>query len=462
MKKLFLVMLILSMVLPISWFLYHEFEGKVPIVDLQLPSFYLNRSYEMNLSVEDKGTGLRSVNVVIVQADREKVLLKKQYNCLDYKGFFMGSGVFQDTFTIPVEARKYGITDGEAVFRIDVTDFSWKGWNRGNNVHLEKKVIIDSKAPKIEVLTTRHNVARGGAGLVVYRLFEDDLKSGVRVGDNFYPGHPNMFPDKNLYSAFFALNYTQGPGTEIFIEAEDPAGNTASRGFYHYIKDKKFRYDTLNIPDSFLARKMPEFDLGAKEESLSRSVNPFLEKFLEINRKLRKKNIHELLSVMDQSETELMWSGVFLRLPRSATRAKFADHRIYKYKGKEIDRQVHMGIDLASVSRADIPAANRGRVLLSKNVGIFGNTVVLDHGFGLATFYSHLSSIDVFKGDVVEKGQIIGKTGATGMAGGDHLHYGVAVHKTFVNPLEWWDMTWITNNILSKFKEIDKEVNQKG
>jgi len=162
---------------------------------------------------------------------------------------------------------------------------------------------------------------------------------------------------------------------------------------------------------------------------------------------------------MDGSETDLLWSGAFLRLPGSATRAKFADHRIYRYKGREIDRQVHMGIDLASVSRADVPASNRGRVIVTKNIGIFGNTVVLDHGFGLTSIYSHLSRILVAPGDLVEKGEIIGKTGATGLAGGDHLHFGMAVHKTFVNPLEWWDSSWIKNNITSKIKKIGREAN---
>jgi len=150
-----------------------------------------------------------------------------------------------------------------------------------------------------------------------------------------------------------------------------------------------------------------------------------------------------------------MWKGVFLRLPGSANRAGFADHRTYKYNGKEVDRQVHMGVDLASLTRAEVPAANRGRVLATEKVGIFGNTVLIDHGFGLTTLYAHLSSISVSKGDMVEKGQIIGKTGITGLAVGDHLHFGVAVSNVFVNPLEWWDPAWIHNNILQKIEEVE-------
>ena len=459
MKKFILVFFVLTIILPLSWFFYHGFEARAPVADLKLSSLYLNSACKIGLTIRDQGTGLRSVRVVIVQDGRKKKLLEKHYDARGYQGFFLGSRVFSDTFSIPVEVRKYGMTDGEAVFKINVVDFSWKGWRKGNSVEIKRKVIIDSTPPEIDVLTTRHNVARGGSALVIYRLFEEGVKSGVRVGKNFYPGHSGMFKDKGIYAAFFALNYTQGPGTEIFVEAGDPAGNTATQGFYHYIKEKKFRHDNINISDAFLSGKIAEFDLGAEDGGFSKGSTPYLNKFLAVNRELRKKNIQEIFSLMDGSETDLLWSGAFLRLPGSATRAKFADHRIYKYKGREIDRQVHMGIDLASVSRADVPASNRGRVIVTKNIGIFGNTVVLDHGFGLTSIYSHLSRILVAQGDLVEKGEIIGKTGATGLAGGDHLHFGMAVHKTFVNPLEWWDSSWIKNNITSKIKEIGREAN---
>jgi murein DD-endopeptidase MepM/ murein hydrolase activator NlpD len=117
-----------------------------------------------------------------------------------------------------------------------------------------------------------------------------------------------------------------------------------------------------------------------------------------------------------------------------------------------------MGIDLASVSRAPVPAANNGRVLAIENVGIFGNTVLLDHGFGLTTLYAHLSAVSVSRGDTVKRGDIIGKTGETGLAGGDHLHFGVAVNNVFVNPVEWWDTAWIKNNIMHNINEVETQL----
>ncbi len=458
MKKILIFGVLLFIILPLSWFAVNEFEGSSPEISLKLPSLYLNRSYEISAVVSDKGTGLRNVRVSIVQKGREKVLLNKKYPRQGYKGFFMGSGIFHASFKIPVESWKYGMTDGPAVFKISACDYSLRKWNNGNSTDKEVKLIIDTKPPEIEVLTKRNNITRGGAGLVIYRLFEKGLKSGVMVGNNYFPGYSGAFDDKNIFMSFFALTYEQGPGTKIVVKAEDPAGNISKKGFYHYIKDRKFKHDVINITDSFLERKMPDFDLGARQASFASAKKPLLEKFLYINRILRKQNVEEILKPMINTEHHILWKGVFKRLPGSANRAGFADHRVYKYHGREIDREVHLGVDLASIANAPVPAGNSGRVISTEKVGIFGNTVVIDHGFGLSTTYSHLSHISVKRGEMVKKGEIIGRTGSTGLAGGDHLHFGVAVNTVFVNPVEWWDKKWIQNNILSKINKIKREL----
>jgi murein DD-endopeptidase MepM/ murein hydrolase activator NlpD len=107
-------------------------------------------------------------------------------------------------------------------------------------------------------------------------------------------------------------------------------------------------------------------------------------------------------------------------------------------------------VDLASLERATVPAANTGKVAFAGFFGIYGNAVIIDHGLGLQTLYSHLSQIDVKEGQDVKKGDPIGKTGATGLAGGDHLHFGVLVFGHPTSPIEWWDQHWIDDNILSK------------
>ena len=454
MKKAVLTLVFLGVTIPMVWILFHKYEGAPPEVEISLPSHYLKKSFEMDLVVKDPGTGLRRVMVSLMQKGNEKVLVDKKYQAPSIFSFFTDNKTTIDNFTIPIETRKYGMNDGDAVIRVLVLDYSWHEWNKGNRFYEERPVIIDTKPPQIKILTHQHNIARGGSGLVIYRVEEEKITSGVRAGDNFFPGYSGLFNDSNTFAAFFALDHTQGPGTRLFVEAVDPAGNTAKRGFHHYIKDKNFRTDTLNISDRFLERKMPDIDLGGKEGEIAAGNNPLLKKFLYVNKTLRKQNVDTVLAKPANTIAELMWEGRFSRLAGSANRAQFADRRIYKYKGKEIDRATHLGIDLASTANAPVGAANHGRIIMTEDVGIFGNTVIIDHGFGLASLYSHLSQISVNEGDEVKKGDIIGHTGLTGLAGGDHLHLSIIVNNVFVNPVEWWDAAWIKNNITSKIEAV--------
>ena len=183
-----------------------------------------------------------------------------------------------------------------------------------------------------------------------------------------------------------------------------------------------------------------------------------LAKFLYINETLRLQNVETVLKVPSDTRAELMWKDSFNRLPGAANRARFADKRTYKYNGKIISHSTHLGIDLASTANAPVGAGNNGRVIMAENVGIFGNTVIVDHGLGLASLYCHLSQMNVTKGDMVKKDDIIGRTGMTGLAGGDHLHFSMMLHNVFVNPVEWWDAAWIKNNITSKIESVKAQM----
>jgi murein DD-endopeptidase MepM/ murein hydrolase activator NlpD len=233
------------------------------------------------------------------------------------------------------------------------------------------------------------------------------------------------------------------------MEASDRGGNTTRTGFYHHLRRKNFAKDVIHLSDRFFNYKVPEFNVRAPENS----SNPMLDKFLEINRNLRKENEAFIKTIGLKTEAEMYWEGTFLRLPNAANRAGFADQREYRYNGEVVDNQVHLGIDLASFEKSPVPASNTGRVVYADDIGIYGKTVVLDHGFGLMSMYSHLSGIDVETGQLVSKGQILGRTGVTGLAGGDHLHYGMMIHNVMINPIEWWDSNWIMHNVTDKLKD---------
>lgn len=447
-KKRWLILpFCLIILFPAAWLSIVKMEGEKPAVILDMPSDSIGIKKEISITVTDPKSGVYSIWAGLLQGGKETVLFEKKFPGSRFIG---GGKVRRTSFSIKIEPKKMGMVEGKAILRMVVNDYSWRGWWHGNRTYIEKNVMIDTTPPEVLVLSKAHNVSQGGSCLVIYRLNEPCSKSGVYAGGNFFPGYSGYFKDQHIFMSFFALGYDQGQRTNIFVKAIDFAGNSTRSGFPHYIKKKVFKKDSINITDRFLEWKMPEFDTGGDIGS----SGSLLDKFLFVNRKLRRDNYVQIKRLAKNTDNRLYWSGAFLRLPGSTRKAGFADHRKYKYKGTIVDRQVHLGIDLASVAHAKVPASNRGKVVFTKTIGIYGQTVMIDHGFGLFSTYSHLSSYSVKPGQIVSKGDIIGRTGNTGMAGGDHLHLGIMVHDIFVNPIEWWDESWVRHNITDKIKFV--------
>lgn len=446
-KRGLLVIAGIIILVPIVWFLLVRFEGQNPEVEFELASPYIGASQDFSIAFADSQSGLRKIWIAVVKDGKEVVLVDTKFPSA---GLLSGGERKTHTLKISFEPAKYHLSDGEAILRLAAWDYSWRGWWKGNRAYLEKHIIIDTQPPEIEVLSTAHNLTQGGSGLVIFRTSEDTVKSGVYVGDNFFPAYAGYYQDAHIRMAFIGLNYDQGPKTRLFVRAYDQAGNSAEAGFNNHIRKKSFKKDDIRISDQFLNRKIPEFK---KVAAFSPGASPE-EKFIKINRDLRRANYKRITELVQTTTAVKHWQGAFLRMTGTAKQAGFADHRVYEYKGKIIDRQVHLGIDLASVKHAPVPAANSGIVAFSGNLGIYGKTVLIDHGFGLFSMYSHLSASDVDKGQQVKKGDTLGQTGSTGLAGGDHLHFSILVHNTFVNPIEWWDASWIENNVTAKIEAV--------
>ncbi len=175
--------------------------------------------------------------------------------------------------------------------------------------------------------------------------------------------------------------------------------------------------------------------------------------FLTINGDLRRKNNEAIRALAARTRPEMLWKEAFSQLGNSAVQSRFADYRTYIFRGKQIDQQVHLGFDLASLAQAPVHASNRGLVIWAGFLGIYGNSVVVDHGLGVQSLYAHFSSLQVKEGDAVEKGQELGRTGMTGLAGGDHLHFTILVNGSAVNPVEWWDSHWMQDRVFRKIRE---------
>jgi len=315
--------------------------------------------------------------------------------------------------------------------------------------------------PRISVVSTHHYVNHGGSEMVVYKATPPDVTSGVRVGDVEYRGFPAPAntatgADPSLRVAFFALLYDQPLNTPITAFARDEAGNQAKASFVDNVFEKPFKKSRIPLDDGFIGRVVPEIlehSPQLKMTAPSGTGKDLLPAFLTINGDLRKRNADEILALAATSSASRLWNGPFVQLGNSQVEASFADHRTYMYDGKEVDQQVHLGFDLAVTTHVAVLAANAGTVVQAGWLGIYGNCVILDHGLGVQSLYGHLSSFEVKVGDTVARGQPLGRSGMTGLAGGDHLHFTMLVGGRMVNPVEWWDPHWIADRVDRKLGE---------
>ncbi len=323
-----------------------------------------------------------------------------------------------------------------------------------------KDIQVQLEPPRVAVVSTHHYVNHGGSEMVVYRASPPDVRSGVRVGNLEYVGFPASGAgatgaDPALKVAFFALLYDQDVDAPIAVFAQDDAGNQAEVSFVEKVFEKVFKRSKIDLDDRFLQRVVPEILAHSPELKVAAPAgDDILPAFLKINGQLRQTNAEQIASMaLGKTSPSRLWDGPFVQLGNSQVEASFADHRTYFYQGKEVDQQVHLGFDLAVTSNIAVVAANAGKVLNASWLGIYGNCVILDHGMGVASLYGHLSSFEVKVGDAVTKGQMIGHSGMTGLAGGDHLHFTMLVDGHAVNPVEWWDAHWVQDRVDRKLRE---------
>jgi murein DD-endopeptidase MepM/ murein hydrolase activator NlpD len=269
------------------------------------------------------------------------------------------------------------------------------------------------------------------------------------VGSRLFPGYPvNGSADKNLRFALFAHQYDWPADTAMTVVATDAAGNEVTAGFWHKVFPKNFRSRDIPLDDSFVKKVVPE--ILSRTPDIKDQGDP-VQTFVEINNNLRRRNHETIAKLAAESPGKFLWSGPFLQLSNSKVESFFADRRTYIYQGKSVDRQDHVGFDLSVVEHNPIEAANDGKVVLADYFGIYGNTVLIDHGAGLVSLYGHMSEIGVKTGQMVKKKDVLGKSGTTGLAAGDHLHFGLFLHGVPVNATEWWDEKWIKDHVLNRF-----------
>ena len=426
--------------------------GGPPVIAVEKPEKFLGRSGELEVTVTTPRGGLDELEIALEQNGRSTRL----FSLTEPEGSTMvQEGAGRVRVVRPLGRKDVpSLESGEARITVTAARVELSGLRRLASTG-SRPIQVRLEPPRVAVVSTHHFVNHGGAELVVYRTSPADVSSGIRVGDITYPGHPlsgaGVRADPALKMAFFALLFDQDLTTPVQVFAVDEAGNRGVAAVDVKPFRKPFRRSRIEISSQFLDRVVPailentpDFDVDAGDP---------VQAFLRINGDLRQRNADTIAEQARKTAPEMLWRSAFQQLSNSAVQSLFADHRTYFHNGQEIDQQVHLGFDLAVTAAVPVGAANRGRVLLAEYLGIYGNCVILDHGMGVQSLYAHLSSIDVAVGDLVEKGSTIGRSGMTGLAGGDHLHFTMLVNGHPVNPVEWWDPKWMEDRVLRKIRE---------
>ena len=418
-----------------AYYLAPRFEREAP--QITLPQADALGLAPMDIVVADRGAGLKSVSATLTVGGTELTLASEQY----------AQPLPEKKIALALPDKLAGVKEGPAVLRVSARDASLWNFFKGNETVVQKNLTIDVTPPTIELVADDRYVNFGGVGVIVYKASADTATTGVKLGKHFFPGFPGQIkghPD--YFLAFFAHAYDVPPDAKAQIVATDKAGNSKEMPLVYELKDVKYKKSTIALSDAFLQKITPLLSDPAARQGTPQEI------FVRINKGLRKVNEDKIAEVTSKATPTLLWHGAFSQLSNSKVEANFADSRTYTYNGEPIDSAFHLGYDLSVTKHYPIEAANSGKVAFTGDLGIYGNAVILDHGLGLYTLYGHMSSIDVKVGDSVQQRQILGKTGETGLAAGDHLHYGVYLDGVAVLPVEWWDPKWIADNIELKLE----------
>jgi hypothetical protein len=376
---------------------------------------------------------IKSIHISIIQNGRIADILKDVPESGDKQ------------YKVLIKPKEFDLTDGTARVIVKARSGILK------EVKHEIKSVIDTVPPSLDVLRATSIVYQGSAGVASLRA-KDAVSVDVVLDDRKFRAskvttgvEQEITPDQKRkseeYLVFFPAPLDIKEGSRFYAVARDIAGNRNMKVLPTRLKPREYSSSDIEIDDDFINTVIAPL---LNEMNIADPVRAFR----TVNEDWREDDRGRLREIAQRTEPEVLWEGRFIQLRNSKVMATYGDKRTYSYNNEPVSKSVHLGYDLASVSHAPVGAANTGVVKFAGELGIYGNTVIIDHGLGLMSLYGHLSVISVSEGDAVSKGEIIAETGSTGLAGGDHLHFGILIHGVEVSPLYWWDSGWLRTSIL--------------
>lgn len=413
---------------------------------LLILAIFLFSGKQVELKFARPVTAIANATTVVVQADGANGM--KLFTATVEQGG-QSQVVEEDKMVSPQRTRIYTFTAGKKqaqflkegsarlVVKAKSNDF------RGRTATLSQDVQVVLRPPSIVADGRQHYINQGGAELVTLDVGGNWTEAGVRSAnykaDTFpMPGEPATSSHR---FSLFPYPWDVSPDVVPVAFARNSAGTEVTASFWVKIFPKKFRESTIPLTDRNMQKVVGELD--------PEGSGSLVDRFVKLNREMRRANGATVYNLRTNTEQKILWSGPFI--PVKGTRESyFADKRSYIYNGRKVDEQVHLGYDLAQTANSPVKAANSGKVIYADRLGLYGNCVILDHGYSLQSLYGHMSKILVKVGDSVGKEQQLGISGATGMAFGDHVHFSMMIAGVQVDPKEWWDEHWIKDRILSK------------
>ena len=422
------------------------FERNAPRISLE-NNGYWNLKKPLNITIDDT-SGIKMYRVTLKTSSDEK--------SLEYEQFITP----EKSLNIEVKPPRGTHSMKEKSIQIIVEAQDGSKWNllNGNTTKKVFELTVDKRKPQLNIVSNSYKISRGGSALVIFKVSDENLEEIYIQSNNNKRFKPQPFYKEGYYISLVAWSVVDS-SFKATIVAKDSAGNVSKSYIPFYLKQKNYKVSRIKLSDKFLKGKIAEL---AEEFVETEGVTESLEQFKIINEDVRAKNeilIHEITSKVEDEQIDTFNMNKMYPLKNAQVVATFGDHRKYSYKGSYISESYHLGLDLASNAMADIKPQNSGEVVYNDFNGLYGNMPIIHHGLGLYTLYGHCSSSQVNSGDSVNKNATIAKTGKSGYAMGDHLHFGVLVQGIEVRPQEWMDKQWIKlniNDVIKSAKEIIK------
>jgi murein DD-endopeptidase MepM/ murein hydrolase activator NlpD len=417
--------------------------GPEPEIALSSDLPGIGKKTRVTARVSEPDRGLVAYRIELVQGESVTPLAERRFDALEPWEFW-GERTPGDELTVDVGTETHKeLREGPATVRV-VAERAPSWLRHPDPATAELALAVQLRPPTLEIVSSQVYVAQGGSEAVVYRVGASAVEHGVQAGDWWFRGYPVPGGGERDRFALFGVPYDLDGPEKIRLVARDAVGNEVRLPFVDRFTRQPLRRETIEVSDPFLERVVPAILSQSPE---IRDRGSLLESYLAINRELRAINDARLREIAAGSTEEFLWDQAFLQMQNAQVMSNFADRRTYVYDGRAVDRQDHLGYDLASVRNAEILSAGAGVVAHAGWLGIYGNTVIVDHGYGLLSLYGHLSTVDVENGARVERGQVLGRSGQTGLAGGDHLHFSMLLQGHPVDPKEWWDDHWIHDRL---------------